>query len=449
MRGVVLFALLAAAMPTKSQLLDSTAILQQRADSLSAEIEKLRKTIALKDSIILSFINPAVTEIRASDPADIRYDESRSDSLMSVWMESRKNVYFSSDENIDSEHFSSKVSDEEMMRRLKAMNPYITLPFNQTVRNYMVLYAERNPAGMARILGLSAYYMPIIESILDKYELPLELKYLAVVESRLNPRAHSRAGAKGLWQFMYNTAKIYGLKINSFIDERLDVERATDAAARYLADAYKVFGDWNLAISSYNCGAGNVQKAIRLAGSRNFWDIYPYLPRETRGYVPAFVGVMYAVNYSREYGIVPDRVGLPAVTDTFHIRKNLHFKQINEVVGVPMDVLSELNPQYTHNIIPGEDGPQILELPFSWVDKFVSTDKSVLYGHKADTLLSQQVMKNIKESGGETRIGYKVKSGDNLGKIAARYHVSVNQLMKWNHLRSTNIRVGQMVYIYK
>lgn len=449
MRGLFLATILAAAFPTKSQLIDSTALLQQKADSMSLLIDNLRKTIALKDSIILSFINPPVSEVRASDPADLHYDESQSDSLMSVWMENRQNVYFSTDENIDSEEFSSKVSDEEMMRRLKAMNPYITLPFNQTVRNYMVLYAERNSRGMARILGLSAYYMPIIESILDKYRLPLELKYLAVVESRLNPRASSHAGARGLWQFMYGTAKVYGLKINSFVDERLDVERSTDAAARYLMDAYKVFGDWNLAICSYNCGAGNVQKAIRNAGSREFWDIYPYLPRETRGYVPAFVGVMYAMNYSREYGIVPDKVGLPAVTDTFHIARNLHFAQIHEVVGVPTEIISELNPQYTHDIIPGEEGTQILELPFNWTDRFVSTDKSLLYGYKADTLLSQQVIKNIKDFGGETRIGYKVKSGDSLGKIAARYHVSVSQLMKWNHLKSTNIRVGQMIYIIR
>ena len=226
-----------------------------------------------------------------------------------------------------------------------------------------------------------------------------------------------------------------------------------DAAARYLRDAYKIFGDWPLAISSYNCGAGNVSKAIRRAGgSRDFWSIYPYLPRETRGYVPAFVGAMYAMTYHKEYGIVPQNVGMPAQTDTFEIHKNLHFVQINSVIGVPMDALKNLNPQYVHEIIPGNSKSYVLKLPYTWTNAFLEADRDSLYSFKADSLLSQKVLKDVQRSGsrapGQQRIAYKVKSGDYLGRIASRYGVSVNQIKKWNNLKSANIRAGQTLYIY-
>ena len=254
----------------------------------------------------------------------------------------------------------------------------------------------------------------------------------------------------GIWQFMYRTGKLYGLKINSFMDERLDVEKSADAAARYLRDAYSVFGDWNLAICSYNCGSGNVVKAIKRAdGKMDFWSIYPYLPRETRGYVPAFIGAMYAFHYAKEYGLQPADVGMPAKVDTFEIRRNLHFKQINEVVGVPLETVKILNPQYTHDIIPGNSGTCILNLPYAWTGPFLAADQDSLYLHRAGELLNAQVLKNIEESGGETRITYKVKSGDYLGKIAQKNHCTVAQLKKWNHLRSDKLRIGQILYIYR
>ena len=434
--------------PRRKELLRRQALLQQTVDSLQRVVDSLRARKYLEDSTVL-----AVLEGNAPDSLRLprTYDAALSDSLMDVWYRSHRVGMGERPErfDMDSVRFSSNVSDEEMMRRLKAMNAYITLPFNETVKNYMIFYSEKAPRAMARILGLCSYYMPLFEDIFSRYGLPLELKYMAVIESHLDPTATSRAGARGMWQFMYNTARAYGLKINSFVDERLDVEKAADAAARYLRDSYEVFGDWNLAISSYNCGAGNVQKAIRRAGSRAFWDIYPYLPRETRGYVPAFVGAMYAITYSKEYGLEPDDVGMPAVTDTFEIRKNLHFKQINEVVGVPMQTLRQLNPQYVHEIIPGGEQASILQLPFNWTPAFMSVDRDTLYNHKSGELLSEQVVRNIKESGAETRIAYRVKSGDYLGRIASRNHVTVSQLRKWNHLRSDRLRVGQILYIYR
>ena len=353
------------------------------------------------------------------------------------------------EEIADSTRFTTNVSDEELMRRLEAMNPFITLPFNSTVKNYMVLYSEKMPRQMEQMLAKSEYYFPIFEEILAKYHLPLELKYMAVIESHLSPTAESKAGALGMWQFMFRTAKLYGLKITSFMDERLDVEKSADAAARYLRDAYNVFGDWNLAICSYNCGFGNVRKAIQLAdGKRDFWSIWPYLPRETRGYVPAFTGAMYAFHYAREYGLQPADLNMPVEVDTFEIRRNLHFRQISEVVGVPLDTVKLLNPQYTHEIIPGNSGVCILNIPATWTEAFIGGLDS-LYVHRAADLLNPQVLKNIEEAGVPQRVAYKVKEGDILGRIALKNGVTVAQIKKWNHLKSDIIRPGQILYIYK
>lgn len=427
--------------PSRKEIMLENDRLRISLDSLHRIVDSLS---AIEHS--LNSIAEVVEEIEDT----VEYSPEVTDSLLAIWMENRRSSFFEREEyDMEVEQFTSDVPDSVMMQRLIDMNPYITLPFNETVKKYMILYAEKMPTNTGRLLGLSAYYMPILEQTFARYDLPLELKYLAIIESNLNPTARSRAGALGMWQFMYTTARSYGLKINSFVDERMDVEKSVDAAARYLRDAYDVFGDWNLAISSYNCGAGNVQKAIRRSGSREFWKIYDYLPRETRGYVPAMVGAMYAMAYYREYGIVPQDVGMPAAVDTFHINKNLHFRQINETVGVPMDIIREFNPQYVHDIVPGSEGTYVLRLPYKWTSAYLAVENDTLYTHLADSLLSPQVLKNIKESGSATgAIVYKVKSGDYLGRIAARYHVSVKQIMKWNHLRNTNLRVGQKLLIY-
>lgn len=428
------------------QLVNENDALKLSLDSLQMIVDSLRELQKQEEQI------SAVLE---GNETKMEYTAEVSDSLLHLWYKNSfggefydaVNAY-----NMDSVAFSSNISDEEMARRIVAMNSFITLPFNENVKNYIILYSEKMPAKMSHVMGLSTYYFPIFEEVLSKYDLPLELKYMAIIESMLNPVATSRVGARGMWQFMYNTARGYGLNINSFVDERLDVEKAVDAAARYLRDAYKIFGDWSLAISSYNCGAGNVSKAIRRAGgSRDFWSIYPYLPRETRGYVPAFVGAMYAMTYWKEYGLIPENVGMPAQTDTFEIRHNLHFDQINALVGVPMEDLQNLNPQYVHNIIPGEEQTYVLKLPYTWTNAFLDADRDSMYRYKADSLLNQKVLKDGgRQSGskGSGRITYKVKSGDYLGKIASRYHVSINQIISWNHLRSNTLRVGQVLYIY-
>jgi membrane-bound lytic murein transglycosylase D len=429
----------------------------QNRHALKAENEALKREIAELKARLDSLGGlippaeqplPAVVDTVAPDPG---FSAELSDSLMDAWYRNRQAADFAGNEyDMDAVRFSSNVSDEEMMRRLQAMNAYITIPFNATVKNYMILYSEKMPRHMAAMMGRSRYYFPIFEEKFAKYGLPLELKYMAIIESNLNPVAESRAGAMGIWQFMYRTGRLYGLKINSFLDERLDVEKSADAAARYLRDAYNVFGDWNLAICSYNCGSGNVYKAIRRAdGKKDFWSIYPYLPKETRGYVPAFIGAMYAFHYAREYGLRPADVGMPAKVDTFEIRRNLHFRQINEVVGVPLETVKLLNPQYTHDIIPGNSGTCILNLPYSWTGPFLAANQDSLYLHKAGELLNAQVLKNIEESGNEVRITYKVKEGDYLGKIAQKNHCTVAQIKKWNHLRSDKLRVGQILYIYR
>lgn len=428
--------------PGKKEIMLENSRLKISLDSLTRVVDSL--------TAVWHDMENSVADVVDEIEDTVEYSPEVTDSLLALWMENRRIGLLEQEEyDMDVEKFTSNVPDSVMMQRLVAMNPYITLPFNETVKNYMILYAEKMPTNMGRLLGLSAYYMPILEETFAKYGLPLELKYLAVIESNLNPTARSRAGALGMWQFMYTTARSYGLKINSFVDERMDVEKSVDAAARYLRDAYDVFGDWNLAICSYNCGPGNVQKAIRRSGSREFWNLYHYLPRETRRYVPAMVGAMYAMTYYREYGIVPQDVGMPAAVDTFHVNRNLHFRQINETVGVPMDIIREFNPQYTQSIVPGSEGTCILRLPYKWTSSFLAVEKDTLYTHLADSLLSPQVLKNIREYGTATGgIVYKVKSGDYLGKIAARYHVSVKQIMMWNHLRSTNLRIGQRLVIY-
>lgn len=434
----------------RKSLEKENADLKARMDSLKKEIERYRCELHIADSInsemIAMYEGNSESDETSISPED--YTAEVSDSLLNIWYLHKKTTV-DEEFDMDSVQFQSNVPDSVYIDRIRRMNSFISLPYNDIVKNYIILYSEKMGARFENMLGLCSYYMPVFQETLNRYDLPEELKAMAIIESALNPLAVSRAGAKGMWQFMYSTAKMYGLHIDSFVDERLDPIKSADAAARYLKDAYNIFGDWNLAIASYNCGAGNVNRAIRRSGgSRAFWDIWPYLPRETRGYVPAFVGALYAMNYYKEHGMRPAAVEIPAHVDTFKINKMLHLKQVTELVGVPLEELKNLNPQYKHDIVPGNEREYILRIPYNYTNAFIDCEDS-LYRHKADIYFNPSAIKKIKDGGDGERIVYRVKSGDYLGKIASRYRVSVNQIKRWNNLRSNNIRIGQRLVIYR
>lgn len=434
----------------KKTLATENIVLKEKLDSLVKELERCRTELHIADSI-----NNELSEMFACQSSSERvsiapedYTAEVSDSLLSIWY-LQKNTSLEDGYDMDSVKFQSSVPDSVYMDRIRKMNSFITLPYNEIVRNYIILYSEKMGERMENMLGLCSYYMPIFQETFDRYDLPEELRAMAIIESALNPRAESRVGAKGMWQFMYGTAKQYGLHIDSFVDERMDPVKSADAAARYLRDAYDIFGDWNLAIASYNCGAGNVNRAIRRSGgSRSFWDIWPFLPRETRGYGPAFVGALYAMNYYKEHRLRPTPTEMPVHADTFKITKMLHLKQVSELTGAPLEQLKDLNPQYKHEIIPGNDREYILRIPYNYTNAFIENEDS-LYRHKADVYFNPATIKKIKDGGDGERIYYKVKSGDYLGKIASKYRCSVNQIKRWNNLKSNNIRIGQRLVIYR
>ena len=438
---------------SKTELKNENARLRNDLDSLKAELERYRTYLAAADSINndLMALYAGNQQVGSTGLTPEEYTAEVSDSLLNIWYVHKlaNDAEDMDDFNLDSIRFESNVPDKVYIERIENMNSFITLPYNDIVRNYIILYSEKMPTKMSNMLGLCEYYMPKFQEVLNKYDLPEELKAMAIIESALNPRAVSRVGAKGMWQFMYGTAKMYGLHIDSFVDERLDPFKSADAAARYLQDAYEIFGDWNLAIASYNCGAGNVNRAIRRSGGkRGFWEIYPYLPRETRGYVPAFVGALYAMNYYKEHGIRPASVSLPVHVDTFKINKKLHLKQVSELVGIPHEELRDLNPQYTHDVVPGGPKEYILRLPYNYSSSFVAHEDS-LYRYKADTYLSEAALKKIVDGADGERIVYRVKSGDYLGRIASKHRYTVAQIKRWNNLKSNNISIGQRLVIYR
>jgi len=455
-------------LPASSQILKSRKALQKENEELLKKVAQLEEEVAAykADAIDREFIEEELSgenENKVSAGLEDYNTPANTDTLLSQWyMHRQSRIPGREQYDMDSVVFTTDVPDSVLMRRLEEMNSFITLPFNETVKNFMILYSEKMPAKMSEMMGLSQYYFPIIEETLRRYDLPLELKYVAIIESAFNPRAESRVGAKGMWQFMYRTAISYGLRIDSYADERMDPIASIDAAARYFKDAYRIFGDWSLAISSYNCGSGNVNKAIKRAGGRrDFWSIYTYLPRETRGYVPAMVGAMYAFRYANEYGLKPAPMSLPTYVDTFHIHKNLHFGQISEVLGIPLADVRDLNPQYYQDIVPGAHSEEVIRLPFNYSSAFLDMQDSI-YRYKTDIFFATKV-----EDGRETVNGrpvqtarpsasaksqwvyYKVKSGDNLGKIARKYHTSVRQLKSWNNLKSDRIAIGQRLKVGK
>jgi membrane-bound lytic murein transglycosylase D len=335
----------------------------------------------------------------------------------------------------------------ERFAKLDANTPF-DLQYNSVVKQYILMYAHRRQM-TSRILALSKFYFPQIEQILDRYKMPLELKYLAVVESALNPTACSRTGARGLWQFMYTTGKLYNLQVNSYVDERNDPIKATIAACQFLKSLYDTFGDWQLAIAAYNCGPMEVSKAIRRSGGKmNFWAIRPYLPKETEGYVPAFIAVNYIMNYATAHNIYPS---IPIQTyfdvDTVTVHHELTFTQISAYLGMPIDEVSYLNPCYKLGVVPySNEGCYTLCLPIPKVGKFVSNEDVIYNMAKKDTLTSQQILAMNENS---PQVEYiRVRNGEHLSTIANRYHCTIRELKEWNGLASANIKPGQHLTVY-
>lgn len=340
---------------------------------------------------------------------------------------------------------SVRTSDEDLIDRLGKMPTVIEMPYNSIVRACIDRYANNHKQLIENMLGLSLYYMPIFEQALDKYGLPLELKYLPIVESALDPSAVSRAGATGLWQFMLPTANGLGLEVNSIVDQRRDPYSASEAAAKYLKQLYETFNDWSLAIAAYNCGPGNINKALRRAGGgkKDFWEIYPYLPQETRGYVPTFIAANYIMNYYNMHNISPALAKKPIVTDTVHVTKRVHFDQISEVMNIPKNELRLLNPQYREDIIPGDIKPYTLVLPSLQVYAYIANEDSIV-NHNAALYARRDIVQpaTAAPSGSDVKGEYveeqvtkyhTVKKGETLAKIARKYGVTASSIRKANN----------------
>ncbi|MBQ9284953.1 MAG: transglycosylase SLT domain-containing protein [Bacteroidaceae bacterium] len=390
--------------------------------------------------------------------------EAEMDSLLNEW---NNKTYLIPEGDCNDTGVNPDFDRETYIHRLQRLPNVIEMPYNDVVRHFIDQYTGRLRRSVSIILGASNFYTPIFEEALEAYQLPLELKYLPVIESALNPQAVSRAGAVGLWQFMITTAKQYGLEVTSLIDERRDPIKSSYAAAHYLKDLYDIFGDWTLAIASYNCGPGNVRKAIsRAGGSKDYWQIYPYLPQETRGYVPAFIAANYIMTYYCEHNICPASAQLPAATDTVMVARNLHADQIVALCNISAEALRALNPQYRTALIPGLSHPCALRLPNASMTAFIEAGDSI-YAYRATELLTsraeieiaqaQQAPANPKVSprrgrsrsrntGRGTRSAT-VRRGDTLGAIAKRNGTTVAKLRQLNGIRGNNIKAGQKIRV--
>lgn len=419
--------------------------------AIFAQQEKDTLLLVEKDTIII--LNDA---INAKENTAI-FTDAELKSIDSLWSVSKFNSplidtleYVIADKDIIG-NTSQIITTDLLNKRLSVLNN--TTPFNlaynpaleKVIQSYLKHRSRYYPALMAK----AKYYFPMFEQYLDQYDIPLEMKYLAIVESALRPKARSRVGASGLWQFMYGTGKQFDLKLSSYVDERLDPVKATIAACKYLSKLYTTFGDWDLALAAYNSGPGNVSKAIKRSGGfKNYWNIRPYLPTETAGYVPAFYATMYIFNYANEHNIYPE---LPKFfnfqTDTIRVKRTISFAQISKVIQVDEETLTFLNPAYKLNIIPYIKGRNYaVRLPTSKVIDFLEKEKDVYALADADDAKRERPLPKYFEMDKSFR--YKVKSGDYLGKIANKFGVNVSSIKRWNSLKNSNLKIGQRLYIY-
>ncbi len=388
------------------------------------------------------------------------------DSLMNLYM---SKTYLDTDNDCNMKDVNPVFSKDVYVDRLSRIPSIIEMPYNEVVQKFIDRYSGRLRQSVSYMLGASNFYMPIFEEALEAYGLPLELKYLPVIESALNPTAVSRVGATGLWQFMLVTGKHYGLTVNSLIDERRDPVKSSYAAAHYLSDLYKIFGDWNLVIASYNCGPDQVNKAIhRSKGERDYWQIYPYLPKETRGYVPAFIAANYIMTYYCEHNICPMTTRLPAKTDTVMLGRNVHFEQIAAVCNIDIEQLRSLNPAYRRDMIPGQTAMSPVRLPQTEVGKFLNNEDSI-YSYRADELFAKRTEVEVNDekptfvskkttksrSSRKSRTSKRssrsksvtIKNGMTLSEIARKNGTTVKKLQKLNGIKGSNIRAGKKIRV--
>jgi len=407
--------------------------------------------------VTLDSVNPV------KDPVYQQYMQ-KLDSLYFAWQTERLPFRFYQDTAIafTKDNNIPDLPDSVFINRLAGIPSAIELTYNKQVRSYLDLYTKTRRKQVSIMLGLSDYYFPMIEAKLDAYGLPLELKYLPIIESALNPVAKSRVGAQGMWQFMLGTAKLYKLNVNSYIDERLDPIRSTEVACAYLKELYSIFGDWHMVIAAYNCGPGNMKKAIqRSGGKKNYWDVFYYLPSETRGFVPAFIAATYIMNYSQDHGFSAVKPSFPIVSDTIMVHQELHLGQVSEVLGIDLPTLQMLNPKYRKKILPAAGGPYDLRLPEEKISSFIAYQDSIHIFKQGVYLAKNNMDKepvrtgkaksNVKvepPSPDDVALKYTVKSGDNLGYISSWYKVGVSSIRNWNGMSGNSLKTGQSLTIY-
>lgn len=450
----------------------------------------MKKTFTIIATAILVFSTPAFAQSE-DDDTEITVTNAEGKQEVIDLPEALTNEYDSLLNNYNSKTYLHVSPDCNMpdvnpvyskdvyKERLSRIPSVIELPYNDVVQKFIDRYSSHLRRSVSIMLGAQNFYMPVFEEALESYGLPLELKYLPVIESALNPNAVSRVGATGLWQFMLTTGKHYGLEVNSLVDERRDPVRASYAAAHYLRDLYRIFGDWNLVIAAYNCGPETINKAIhRSKGERDYWQIYPYLPKETRGYVPAFIAANYIMTYYCEHNICPMQADLPSKTDTVVVNRDVHFEQVANVLGIDVEQVKQLNPQYRRNVVNGATKPSALRLPSSLIGSFIDNEDSI-YAYRPDELLTKRTEVAVNDEapaysrhsysrGGSSKSAQRGKSGkkdkkkrnkrdrdqnvtirqgDTLSEIARRNGTTVSKLKKLNKISGSNIRAGKKLRV--
>ncbi len=440
---------------TPIELADSTATLSPTLDTLKLKPLQVDPIDSLEVCAVIEEVQEE--EDLYNDSLTLNYTIGQMDSLLSVWRERRADEHFEQFRQYyitddESEEHTSTTPDSVYISRLRDLLSPVTLPYNQITKSYISRYTSTRYGTINRIMSLSQYYFPEIEEELLRHDIPIEFRAMPIIESALSATAVSPAGAVGLWQFMPATGKAYGLEINSLVDERCDPILSTKAACKFLNDMYSIYGDWTLVIAAYNCGPGNVNKALARSGvdksNGTFWDIYYHLPRETRGYVPAFVGASYAYAYHQQHNITFEESPLPLATDTIHINKIMHFGQISEVLEIPIELLRELNPQYRKDIIPAITKEYPLRLPQSYVGAYILGEELIMA--KDSTYLKEYINPEAVKKAMATPSFtiHTVRKGDTLSGIASKYRVSTRSIIQLNNLRNPDrLSVGQRLKI--